>query len=111
MISTKWIEDNSLLIYEDDVLVGTGKLILADGKFFIEGVSVKLEFRGKRYGDLAVRMLVRRAINMGAEKTYAKVNSTLVKMFENIGFKKQAEIENGDYLMCMEGDVGGHCCQ
>ncbi|WP_313346144.1 GNAT family N-acetyltransferase [Sedimentibacter sp.] len=111
MVSTKWMEDNCLLIYEDDVLAGTGKLVLIDGKYFIENVSIEEEFRGKSYGELAVRMLVRRAVNMGAEKTYANIDKSIVKLFEKIGFYKQEETDNGDYLMCMEGDVGGYCCK
>lgn len=111
MISTKWMEDNCLLIYEDDILAGSGKLILIDGKYFVENVSVKEEFRGKTYGELAVRMLVRRAVNLGAKETFAKVNKSITNMFEKIGFEKQEETEKGDYLMCMVGDVHGHCCK
>lgn len=111
MISTKWMEDNCLVIYENNALAGTGKLVFVDGKYFVENVNIKEEFRRKSYGELAVRMLVRRAVNMGAEKTYARIDKSIVKLFEKIGFYKQEETDNGDYLMCMEGDVGGHCCK
>lgn len=108
MVSTKWTEDNCLLIYEDDTLAGTGRLVVSDKKYFIENVSVKEEFRGESYGELAVRMLVRRAVNMGAERTYAIIDKDIAGLFEKVGFAKLEETDN-TYLMCMEGDVGGHC--
>lgn len=111
MISTKWAEDNCLLIYEDDTLIGTGKLTLIDNNYFIENINIKEEFRRKSYGELAVRMLVRRTINLGANETYAHVNKNTAKLFEKVGFAIKGETDNGDYLMCMEGDVKGHCCQ
>ncbi|WP_312699869.1 GNAT family N-acetyltransferase [Sedimentibacter sp.] len=109
MVSTKWMEDNCLLIYEDDTLAGAGRLVYNDGKYFIENLSVKEEFRGRAYGELAVRMLVRRAVNMGAEKTYALIDKDITRLFEKIGFTKLEETSGNTYLMCMQGDVGGHC--
>ena len=99
----------SLVLYEDDIPAGTGRLLFRDGKYFIDMVCVVNELRGRNYGDLLVRMLVRRAYDMGAEKTYASVCKDCLNLFENIGFEKVSLQDNGEFLMAKTGDVGGHC--
>ncbi|MGD9568382.1 MAG: GNAT family N-acetyltransferase [Sedimentibacter sp.] len=96
--------------YEDDVPVGTGRLFFKDGKYFIDNVCVIKEFRGRHYADLIVRMLVRRAVNMGAEKTYTECSQRIKMLFENIGFETVQSNEQGIHLMVKSGDVSGHCC-
>lgn len=100
----------SLVVYEDNLPVGTGRLLFKEGKFFADMVCVSHEHRGKKYGDLIVRMIVRKAFDMGAEKTYATVGKQCKKLFENIGFEEVSE-ENGEILMMKVGDVGGNCCK
>ncbi|MDF2948734.1 MAG: family N-acetyltransferase [Sedimentibacter sp.] len=97
------------VVYDDENAVGTGRLLFKEGKYFIDNVCVLKEFRGRHYGDLIVRMLVRRAVNMGAEKTYTECKSSCTKMFVNIGFETVQSNESGINLMVMTGDVGGHC--
>lgn len=97
------------VVYDDNNAVGTGRLLFKEGKYFIDNVCVLKEFRGRHYGDLIVRMLVRRAVNMGAEKTYTECKSCCRKIFENIGFETVQSNNSEINLMVMSGDVGGHC--
>lgn len=97
------------LVYEDDEAVGTGRLLFKEGKYYIDNVCVLKEYRGKHYGDLVIRMLVRKAVNMGAENTYAVVYNKNEHLFKNIGFEKVEEYGNNKSLMMKTGDVGGHC--
>lgn len=101
----------SAVIYEDNVPAGTGRLLFKYGKYFIDNVCVLKEFRGRHYGDLIVRMLVRRAVNMGAEKTYTECEDSCKMLFENIGFNTVQSNEKGMHLMIKHGDVSGHCCK
>jgi len=78
----------NVVIYEDEIPVGSGRLLFKEGKYFIDNVCVLKEYRGRHYGDLIVRMLVRRSVNMGAEDTFSLVDSNWMKLFENIGFIK-----------------------
>lgn len=96
-------------VYDDDNPAGTGRLFFKEGKFFIDSVCVLKEYRGKHLGDLIVRMLVRKAVDMGAENTYASVDNSCEHLFENIGFVKIEEYKSGESLMMKTGDVGGHC--
>jgi len=137
MISTKWFQGKSSLtdvleirkkvfnllsdfyddfafnvvVYEDNIPAGTGRLLFKDGKYFIDMVCVIKEFRGNNYGDLVVRMLVRKAVDLGAENTYATVNEHCKQLFDNIGFVKIDDCGNKESLMKKIGDVGGHCCK
>ncbi|HAQ39490.1 MAG TPA: hypothetical protein DCM73_00690 [Clostridiales bacterium] len=99
----------SVVVYEDDIPAGTGRLLFKDGKYIIDNLCVLRQFRGKNYGDLIIRMLVRKGVNMGSKKTYAEVDESCAAIFKNIGFEKIKSLENGRQLMMKEGDVGGHC--
>ena len=98
------------VVYEDDVPVGTGRLLFKDGKYYIDNVCVLKDFRNKHYADLIIRMLVRRAINMGATQTYTECRESTIKLFMRIGFETVQFNEQGIHLMVKTGDVGGHCC-
>lgn len=99
----------NVVIYDDETSIGCGRLIFKDGKYTIDNVCVLKEYRGKRYGDLIVRMLVRRAVNIGAEATYSIVDSSCRNFFKNIGFIETKIYEDDKLLMMKVGDVGGHC--
>ncbi len=99
----------NVLIYEDEFSVGCGRLLFKEGKYFIDNVCVLKEYRGRHYGDLILRMLVRRAFNMGAESTYSLVGSNCKHLFERIGFTVTEECGHRKLLMVKTGDVGGEC--
>ena len=94
------------VLYEDDLPAGTVRLLFKEGKYFIDKLCIKEQFKGLNYEDLLVRLLVRKAVTIGAEKTYIEADESLKITLENIGFIKASEEET---LMVKEGDVGG-CC-
>lgn len=96
------------VLYDEDIPAGAARLLFKDGKYFIDMLCVKKQFRGLNYEDLLVRMLIRKATSIGAEKTYMEADGSLKKTLEDIGFKKVL-VDNGK-LMVKEGDVGGRCC-
>lgn len=104
----------NVVAYEDEVAVSCGRLLFNDGKYFIDNVCVIKKYRRRHLGDLVVRMLVRKAINLGAEKIYAMVNEESRALFECIGFTIDSAYHHSDeneklYLMVKTGDVCGHC--
>jgi citrate lyase synthetase len=99
----------SAIVFEGDKPVGTARLTFKEGKNMIDKLCVLKEYRGKRYGDLIIRLLVRRSYDMGSAETFSRVDEKYVKLFESIGFKR-IDTAGGSSLMMMEGDVGGHCC-
>ncbi|NLK63782.1 MAG: GNAT family N-acetyltransferase [Tissierellia bacterium] len=94
------------VLYVDDVPAGTARLLFKDGMYFIDMLCVKKQFKGLNYEDLLIRLLVRKAVTIGAEKTYIESDKDLQKILEKIGFIR---ISNDKTLMVKEGDVGG-CC-
>ena len=99
----------NVVLYDEDIPAGTARLLFKGGKYFIDMLFVKKQFRGLNYEDLLVRMLIRKAVTVGAEKTYMEAEGDLIKLLENIGFIKVSK-DNYKALMVKDGDVGGHCC-
>ncbi len=106
----------SVLVYDNGKAIGTGRLIFNDGKYLIDKLCVLKDYRNNSYGELIIRMLVRKAVDMGAEKTYSYISlsdNSLLKIqsiFEKIGFVADGEI-SGKLVMVKYGDVGGHCAK
>ena len=95
------------VLYEEDVPAGTARLLFKDGKYYIDMLCVKKQFKGLNYEELLVRLLVRKAVTIGADKTYMEADESIEELLENIGFIKTSKDK---MLMVKEGDVGGHCC-
>lgn len=97
----------NVVVYEDDNPVGTGRLLFKDGRYFIDKICVLEEFRSRNYGNLIIRMLVRKAVTIGAKQTYSCVDEKHIGLFEKVGFVKSAREESRCIIMVKEGDVGG----
>lgn len=81
------------IVLEDDHTVkATGRLnILEDGTYKIGRIAVDKNARGKKYGDMVVRMLVNRAIESGAQKVLVGAQIKAVGFYESIGFHISGE--------------------
>lgn len=97
--------------YNDNIPVGTGRLLFKDGKYLLDNICVLKQHRGNNYSELLIRLLVRKAINIGAEKTYALTDKKYENIFKKIGFEEFSTDENNKLLMVKYGDVCGHCCK
>jgi len=95
---------------EDEELVGIGRLLSKDGKFFIDNFGIKEKYRNKYYGDFMLRILIRKASDIGIEKVYVKCNKDVVDFFKKIDFKEE-KIKNSKYLLSREGDISSGCCR
>ena len=66
--------------------VATGRLLFLDDCYKIGRIAVKKEFRGKKYGDFIVRMLVDKAFTMGAKEVFVGAQKHAIPFYEKIGF-------------------------
>jgi len=103
-----------LLIYENQTAVATGRIIFEeDGGCFLGRIAVIKEKRKEGYGDLVVRMLIRRAYMSGAEKQFVRAQVQAKGFYEKLGFKKISDkfIYDGILHIIMErtGDITGEC--
>ncbi|NLY43292.1 MAG: GNAT family N-acetyltransferase [Clostridiaceae bacterium] len=104
-----------LVVYENDTPVATGRLIIKDGKYYAGRIAVLKEHRGKHFGDLVVRMLVRKAFDLGAKEVHLHAQTRVKEFYEKIGFKAYGEtfLDAGieHISMVIKEDVHGHCCK
>lgn len=103
----------NVVAYENNTPVGTGRLIFKENQYEIGKIAVLKEYRCKNYGELIVRMLIRKAVNIGAEEVYLTTQPISKDFFEKIGFKvigNPYDYKGIKYIaMVRKGDVGGNC--
>jgi len=101
-----------VLVCCDNLPAATGRLLVQD-EFIIGRVAVLPEYRGRRIGDLVVRLLIRTAYEMGGEQQVAHVQLGVKGFYDKLGFKavgdiyEEAGIEH--ITMVHNGDVAGKC--
>ena len=81
-----------VVVYEDNLPVGTGRLIEINGEYLIGRIAVLKEHRGKKYGDLIVRVLVNQGFKKGAERIVLHSQLTALAFYEKIGFKAEGPV-------------------
>ena len=99
----------NIVVYENETPASCGRLKYNDGKFTIGRLCTIPEKRGMAFADLALRMLIRKAFDMGAENVSVKTPADAVGYFERLNFKATEWSEN-EVIMTKFEDVGG-CCK
>lgn len=84
-------EENSsadfVLLYDGSKSFGTARAIENDKGFKIGRIAILKEYRGKGYGYTAVRAIMDKAFEKGADKIYVDAQNYAVPFYEKIGFK------------------------
>jgi predicted GNAT family N-acyltransferase len=97
-----------VVAYEDNYPVGTGRLINKENIYIIGRIAVLKEKRGNYYGDLIVRMLIKKAFDSGAEFVDIHSQLSAISFYKKIGFKEYgkkyvvASIEHIDMRLLKE---------
>ncbi|MCL2702542.1 MAG: GNAT family N-acetyltransferase [Defluviitaleaceae bacterium] len=98
-----------VVAYEDDSAAAVGVLdaYAREGDFLRLGPVTVLEgYRRRGHGGLVMRMMIRRAVELGLNKHFVMVPVKSKGFFESLGFKS---INDFDARMEREGDIGGGC--
>lgn len=102
------------LAYEEEEVVGMGRILFDGDTFTIAGVAVLPEYRGKKYGDFIVRLLIDKAMMSNAREIYLDARKGTEHFFEIFGFQIHgAEYENlgGSWIpMVLHTDQVHKCC-
>lgn len=78
-------------INKNNKAIAAGRLIY-DGEYCqIEKIAVLKEYRGKKYGDFIVRLLLNKAFLAGIDSVYVKSYLTTEEFFKKIGFSKDSD--------------------
>lgn len=78
---------NHLVVYKDDMPVATGRLLIENNKYILGRIAVLKEERGNKYGDLVLRMLIRKAFDLGADIIELHSQLSAVEFYKKLGFK------------------------
>ncbi|MGI6173636.1 MAG: GNAT family N-acetyltransferase [Christensenellales bacterium] len=93
---------------EDGTASGAGRLCIdGDGAFTVDAVGVLPDRRGRYLGDLLMRMLLYRALQLNAPRVHLFCGDDVAPFFARYGFKTAGEGE-----MCAsaaEIDIEGSC--
>lgn len=81
-----------VVVYENNMPVGSGRIIRDNDEYLIGRIGVLQENRGKDYGDLIVRMLIQKGFDMGANQIVVHSQLPPVPFYKKIGFKEVGEI-------------------
>ncbi len=105
---------------ENDRPAGTGRLYInADSRFQIGRVCVLPEARGRGLGDLVARMLLYRALELGADAVCLSAQLPVVGFYARYGFRPCGEVYDEEGVphrwmqasadeINLEGSCGGH---
>ncbi len=80
------------ILYNDDVPCATGRLYYDEGAWHIGRIAVLKEMRGKKLGDLLVRMLLDRALAFGAQSVYVGSQEHAIGFYEKMTFERAGDM-------------------
>ena len=81
-------EAQNVVVYQDDLPVAAGRLWWQDGSFWLGDLGVLPEYRGKRLGDLALRLLLFKAQSHYAREVRLRTPVGLEGFFSRLGFRE-----------------------
>ena len=91
----------------------TGRILVYNGEFYIGRVAVLYEYRGKHFGSLIMRMLIRACYLMGGETQTVAAQKHAIGFYEKFGFTQTSvEFEKAGIKhvkMTHTGDIETPC--
>ena len=93
----------NVVVYLDDVPAAAGRLWWEDGSFWLGNVGVLPEYRGRKLGDLALRLLLFKAQSHFAREVRLITPPETEGFFSRLGFR-EAERRGDSIEMFVPGD-------
>lgn len=100
-----------LLVFEDKVPACIARLELVAGIFLIVGMGVEKEFEGKEIEDFALRLLIRKSMDLGAQGVFVKPTENKIDFYKNFDFKMANKNFHEANMYYRYGDIDGECCE
>ena len=96
-------ESQNVIVYEDGVPAAAGRLWWKDGSFWLGDLGVLSEKRGRRLGDLVLRLLLFKAQSHFAREIRLRCPESVSGFFARLGFQEAHRGEE-DVEMVLPGD-------
>ena len=84
-------ESWNTVVYQDGIPVATGRLWWREGAFHLGDIGVLPEYRGRRIGDLTLRLLLFKAQSHYAREVRLLCPPALSGFFARLGFREDGE--------------------
>lgn len=96
-------ESWNVLVWQDGIPAGTGRLWWRDGAFQIGDLGVLPDWRGKRIGDLLLRLLLFKAQSHFAREVRLRCPENVTGFFSRLGFREETR-DRDEIEMVLPGD-------
>ena len=100
-----------LLVRDGKYPVATGRILIDGGTFTLGRIAVLKKRRGEGYGDFVVRMLIRKAYELGGQEQHLHSQVHAKGFYEKLGFSVVTDeyVEAGipHVGMIRRGDIDG----
>lgn len=80
-----------LLITENGEAVATGRLFEEGGLYKLGRICARKPFRGQGFGDMVVRLMLDKALSLGAVNLYISSQDYIRDMYTKFGFTQRGE--------------------
>jgi predicted GNAT family N-acyltransferase len=80
-----------LIVYVDEIPAATGRIWHDGSVFRIGRLAVRKRYRRQGIGDLALRLLLYKAFNSGAEELFVNAQTYIKELYGKFGFKECGE--------------------
>jgi hypothetical protein len=100
----------NLVVFDNKKPMAYGRLELVNGLFQITGIWVEEEDKNIEIYDLALRLMIRKASDMGAQGIYAKPTKERIDLYKELGFQLANKNFHDEDMYYKHGDIEGECC-
>ena len=94
----------NVVVYHEGQPAATGRIWWADGTFWLGGIAVPAALRGRKLGDLTLRLLLFKAESHSARMIRTRAPDQLVSFFTRLGFTADGPAVNGLVTLSLRGE-------
>ncbi len=76
----------SILVYEDNTPVATGRIILIEDNYTLGRICVLKEHRHKKLGSVVINELIKKAEELGAPEVHIHAQTHVIDFYKQLGF-------------------------